>query len=98
MAWQNAQKPPESIKRKHKFTFPNHLTARQPQSHARNWCMVLQRVRQICGDDSEQLRCKGIAVRRGLGRSPEQLLARQRSEEHTSELQSHSDLVCRLLL
>ena len=40
--------------------------------------MVLQRVRQICGDDSEQLRCKGIAVRRGLGRSPEQLLARQR--------------------
>src|SRR5438034_8702936 len=24
--------------------------------------------------------------------------ARQRSEEHTSELQSHSDLVCRLLL
>src|SRR5260221_2671101 len=27
-----------------------------------------------------------------------QLLARLRSEEHTSELQSHSDLVCRLLL
>src|SRR5437588_4380049 len=25
-------------------------------------------------------------------------LARRRSEEHTSELQSHSDLVCRLLL
>src|SRR5947207_8864169 len=25
-------------------------------------------------------------------------LARKRSEEHTSELQSHSDLVCRLLL
>src|SRR5947207_11919800 len=25
-------------------------------------------------------------------------LARDRSEEHTSELQSHSDLVCRLLL
>src|SRR5947207_11807571 len=25
-------------------------------------------------------------------------LQRQRSEEHTSELQSHSDLVCRLLL
>ena len=24
--------------------------------------------------------------------------ARMRSEEHTSELQSHSDLVCRLLL
>src|SRR5438034_7288104 len=26
------------------------------------------------------------------------LLHRERSEEHTSELQSHSDLVCRLLL
>src|SRR5260221_10770910 len=26
------------------------------------------------------------------------LLAKRRSEEHTSELQSHSDLVCRLLL
>src|SRR5438034_8388202 len=26
------------------------------------------------------------------------LLPRSRSEEHTSELQSHSDLVCRLLL
>src|SRR5438034_7946631 len=28
----------------------------------------------------------------------EQLHAASRSEEHTSELQSHSDLVCRLLL
>src|SRR5260221_6657921 len=26
------------------------------------------------------------------------VIARRRSEEHTSELQSHSDLVCRLLL
>src|SRR5947207_4389467 len=32
----------------------------------------------------------------GTGRSP--AFARRRSEEHTSELQSHSDLVCRLLL
>src|SRR5438034_8014989 len=29
---------------------------------------------------------------------PECLAKRLRSEEHTSELQSHSDLVCRLLL
>src|SRR5947207_11542376 len=29
---------------------------------------------------------------------PEALRRRSRSEEHTSELQSHSDLVCRLLL
>src|SRR5438132_5609742 len=34
------------------------------------------------------------------GRPVDRLLAarRERSEEHTSELQSHSDLVCRLLL
>src|SRR5438034_2441757 len=31
----------------------------------------------------------------GLACAPQ---ARERSEEHTSELQSHSDLVCRLLL
>src|SRR5260221_8640128 len=33
-------------------------------------------------------------VRLGLADEPD----RNRSEEHTSELQSHSDLVCRLLL
>src|SRR5438034_2278512 len=33
-----------------------------------------------------------------LGPLPAHLLALVRSEEHTSELQSHSDLVCRLLL
>src|SRR5882672_12967329 len=31
-------------------------------------------------------------------RRPKPLASRSRSEEHTSELQSHSDLVCRLLL
>src|SRR5438034_822031 len=36
----------------------------------------------------------------GLGGAPAKFIFRddQRSEEHTSELQSHSDLVCRLLL
>src|SRR5438034_7749963 len=33
-----------------------------------------------------------------VARLPAPALARSRSEEHTSELQSHSDLVCRLLL
>src|SRR5438034_11080883 len=39
-------------------------------------------------------------ARRRLGalRRPASRLPRLRSEEHTSELQSHSDLVCRLLL
>src|SRR5438034_3657515 len=35
---------------------------------------------------------------RNLGRGGDRQNARLRSEEHTSELQSHSDLVCRLLL
>src|SRR5260221_2291208 len=34
----------------------------------------------------------------GEGTVGEARLSRLRSEEHTSELQSHSDLVCRLLL
>src|SRR5215204_5294503 len=34
----------------------------------------------------------------GVAAAPFQPRARWRSEEHTSELQSHSDLVCRLLL
>src|SRR5436190_3701870 len=33
-----------------------------------------------------------------IEREPEQRILPLRSEEHTSELQSHSDLVCRLLL
>src|SRR5436190_11701041 len=47
---------------------------------------------------------RGRAARRRVGSSPPPELPRGhrrssgRSEEHTSELQSHSDLVCRLLL
>src|SRR5438132_10157241 len=33
-----------------------------------------------------------------ITRGEDEPLVRERSEEHTSELQSHSDLVCRLLL
>src|SRR5438034_3459986 len=33
-----------------------------------------------------------------IGGAPYDIVAVARSEEHTSELQSHSDLVCRLLL
>src|SRR5260221_7081054 len=39
---------------------------------------------------------KLVLAARHRGRGPSQKL--DRSEEHTSELQSHSDLVCRLLL
>src|SRR5260221_9543814 len=46
-----------------------------------------------CGQDFRE------AVRTaGADRLEQRPLRRQRSEEHTSELQSHSDLVCRLLL
>src|SRR5947207_9427015 len=38
---------------------------------------------------SHKLRRRAVAL---------QILGEKRSEEHTSELQSHSDLVCRLLL
>src|SRR2546427_7558341 len=49
--------------------------------------------------------CRSTASRRGLGRPGEQTPGaaifppmHDRSEEHTSELQSQSNLVCRLLL
>src|SRR5438034_6251261 len=38
------------------------------------------------------------AIKRLIGRKFEEKEVQKRSEEHTSELQSHSDLVCRLLL
>src|SRR5438034_5484814 len=50
--------------------------------------------RALCFDpeiDVEWLKATEADIRTELQRSP-------RSEEHTSELQSHSDLVCRLLL
>src|SRR5438034_2564217 len=40
----------------------------------------------------------GELVRRRLGTIQQPRIIPNRSEEHTSELQSHSDLVCRLLL
>src|SRR2546430_3282129 len=40
----------------------------------------------------------GTAVSTGEGAAPVTASARARSEEHTSELQSQSNLVCRLLL
>src|SRR5436190_14312331 len=45
-----------------------------------------------------QLRCRMGAMSRVKVTSADEPLILQRSEEHTSELQSHSDLVCRLLL
>src|SRR5438034_5373478 len=46
------------------------------------------------------VRLVAVPARPGMARSQQQHdgFRRRRSEEHTSELQSHSDLVCRLLL
>src|SRR5438034_6142887 len=54
---------------------------------------VVAHAEQLLPLGGEQLACEpqvrdGFGLDRGL----------ERSEEHTSELQSHSDLVCRLLL
>src|SRR5260221_5719207 len=48
-----------------------------------------------CAAASDFQNGHGILI---LGAGPAPVIARPRSEEHTSELQSHSDLVCRLLL
>src|SRR2546430_10492835 len=53
----------------------------------------------ICGPESRGDRGPpGRAHSRGSSPSPRRTPARGRSEEHTSELQSQSNLVCRLLL
>src|SRR2546425_8683981 len=54
---------------------------------------TLRRPRRIAG------RARPAAVRRGVERGePHHAVQQQRSEEHTSELQSLAYLVCRLLL
>ena len=50
------------------------------------------------GSAEDQFPAELVLVRRSGGRRLDALRDRPRSEEHTSELQSHSDLVCRLLL
>src|SRR5438034_8489116 len=65
-------------------------------------------VRQIASERSElvkesdrlrqSLREAEIVDYRRVDFHGEKVLPAERSEEHTSELQSHSDLVCRLLL
>src|SRR5438132_3315577 len=47
---------------------------------------------------SHEQRRPGNRERRIVDRLPDHQCEHDRSEEHTSELQSHSDLVCRLLL
>src|SRR5437667_3871412 len=68
--------------------FPYTALFRSPNlvGHARN-----HRVRSARVDGGQELW-------RGAGSTKRQACRHLRSEEHTSELQSHHDLVCRLLL
>src|SRR5437773_11008047 len=61
---------------------------------------ALARLAQTKGEGSAAERARMLAELFARATAPEQdFLAREkRSEEHTSELQSHHDLVCRLLL
>src|SRR5260221_9817856 len=52
----------------------------------------LERIRRVIDPGVDD-----FAVARARG-GPDRAFGLERSEEHTSELQSHSDLVCRLLL
>src|SRR5438034_5701126 len=65
--------------------------------------LVEQRHREVFGRDTTLAQPVGqkLVATRAVGAGPLPGLdhgGRTRSEEHTSELQSHSDLVCRLLL
>src|SRR5260221_258713 len=69
------------------------MIRRPPRSTLFPYTTLFRSVGRQLGDLADALGVQDVVgVQRGLGR----LL--QRSEEHTSELQSHSDLVCRLLL
>src|SRR5207249_12059123 len=75
---------------------------RQPLQHqprfARKSKETLSRTRKLRCDDVgfNALFCTDVPCRRKIFRGD--AAARARSEEHTSELQSRFDLVCRLLL
>src|SRR5438034_7241602 len=67
--------------------------------------LCLQLLAQLAGLRGEAVRaarllgtCETMRVRLGAALHEYEQVQVGRSEEHTSELQSHSDLVCRLLL
>src|SRR5438067_8891944 len=59
---------------------------------------VMPRVEQRLATDRLAAHVLAALAARGSGHALDLLAARLRSEEHTSELQSRFDLVCRLLL
>src|SRR5260221_3609953 len=67
------------------------MIRRPPRSTLFPYTTLFRSRWRLSGRDLRPRTCAGAGERGGGVR-------RQRSEEHTSELQSHSDLVCRLLL
>src|SRR5436190_7285259 len=65
------------------------VTCPRSAAHWRRW--LPRCLRSSC---SRRFRCRSYPSPGCVSQAPRQ----PRSEEHTSELQSHSDLVCRLLL
>src|SRR5690606_41684122 len=61
---------------------------------ARGRCAHLARLRSTAADEQQ----RRLSRAGGSGRRPARGPATARSEEHTSELQSRENLVCRLLL
>src|SRR5260221_14124721 len=78
--------PAGSLAHSSKWRLERHAHKRGLTDRARLIAIILPR----CGAHESDRRRHAIA----LGAAVQRL----RSEEHTSELQSHSDLVCRLLL
>src|SRR5690606_39631664 len=60
--------------------------------------LVLPRGRSRSEGERQAPQVEGVPVRGGACRSPSDRDRPRRSEEHTSELQSRENLVCRLLL
>src|SRR5260221_9553716 len=94
------RRPPRSTLFPYTTLFRSRLlyVTKAMSTEKRPWAEDLAEARQFTAALSASLPSKvEIAALGVLSKAPFQLLT-IRSEEHTSELQSHSDLVCRLLL
>src|SRR5438034_6320991 len=92
------------------FTFYDHLRSAAPglecvsadpvtiACRGRKSAHELELMRLACEATFDVFRAVFASVKEGMSQEDIGKLVESRSEEHTSELQSHSDLVCRLLL
>src|SRR5260221_9915707 len=71
------------------------MIRRPPRSTLFPYTTLFRSLGEVSIGRSSMIKESGPSLRRNSARKRRHVL---RSEEHTSELQSHSDLVCRLLL